>query len=122
MVEVSETSMSDEKVDVGRVRIGRIVFAITSIAFLAYLAFGTIEARIWRFGRLYFEDRDITHIWAYFGDRLPEMPGHGLIEALYWIGLFVTVGGTVVGLWLFLGTDDEEPLRERRHESAEHHG
>lgn len=123
MAEPSDMQSNDERHDGDEgVNVGRIVFAVSSVAFLAYLAFGTIEARIWRFGRLYFEDRDITHVWSYFGDRLPEMPGQGLIEALYWIGLAVTVIGTVLGLWLFLGTDDEDPAHEVHHGSAEHHG
>lgn len=89
-----------------------IVFAISSIAFLAYIAFGTIEARIWRFGRLNFEDRTIRHVWSYFGDRLPELPGQAVISGLYWMALAVMVIGTVAGLWLFLGTPDEDPAHD----------
>lgn len=89
-----------------------IVFAVSSLAFLAYVAFGTVEARIWRFGRLNFEDRTIRHIWGYFGDRLPELPGQAVFSGLYWIALAVMVIGTVAGLWLFLGTPDEDPAHE----------
>lgn len=96
-----------------------IVFAVTSLAFLAYVAFGTIEARIWRFGRLNFEDRTIRHVWAYFGDRLPNLPGQALITGLYWVGLAVMVIGTIAGLWLFLGTPDEDPASET-HAHTEH--
>jgi hypothetical protein len=99
--------------------IPRIVFAVTSLAFLVYIAFGTIEARIWRFGRLNFEDRTIRHVWSYFGDRLPDLPGQTLITGLYWAGLAVMVIGTVAGLWLFLGTPDEDPAGET-HPYTEH--
>lgn len=86
-----------------------LLFGLTTIGFLVYLAIGSIETRIWRFGRLNFEDRTIREVWAYFGDRLPEMPGQPVITALYWMSVAIMVIGTVVGLWLFLGTDDESP-------------
>lgn len=86
-----------------------LVFAIAAIGFLAYLLIGSVEARIWRFGRLYFEDRDVREVWSYFGGHLPQLPGQPVITALYWIALAVMVLGTVAGLWLFLGTEDEEP-------------
>ena len=97
-----------------------ITFAIASVAFLAYIAFGTIEARIWRFGRLNFLDRSIRHVWSYFGDRLPELPGQALITGLYWLGLALMVIGTVAGLWLFLGTPDEDPAGESHAITPEH--
>lgn len=93
-------------------RVPLIVFAVTSLAFLAYVAFGTVEARIWRFGRLNFEDRSIRHVWSYFGDRLPELPGQTFITGLYWVALAVMVIGTVAGLWLFLGTPDDDPASD----------
>lgn len=95
-----------------RINVPLIVFAVTSVAFLAYIAIGTIEARIWRFGRLNFEDRTIRHVWGYFGDRLPELPGQAFISGLYWAALAVMVIGTVLGLWLFLGTPDDDPATD----------
>lgn len=97
------------------------VFGVTALAFLVYLAFGTVEARIWRYGRLYFEDRTIRHVWAYFGDRLPEMPGQPVIQALYWISLAVIVVGAVAGLWLFLIPDDDDAVDAAAQPGAEHH-
>jgi hypothetical protein len=91
------------------IRVPVIVFWVVSVAFLLYLAIGSVEARIWRFGRLNFEDRDVRHVWSYFGDHLPDMPGQSVISALYWISLGVMVIGTILGLWLFLGTEDETP-------------
>lgn len=87
----------------------RIVFAVVSLGFLLYLAIGTVEARIWRFGRLYFEDRSVRDVWAYLSDYLPNLPGGGVISALYWLSLGVMVIGVILGLWLFLGTEDEDP-------------
>lgn len=88
-----------------------LVFGLTSLGFLIWIAFGSVEARIWRYNRLYFEDRTIREVWGYFSDRLPEMPGQPVITALFWTSLVVMIVGTVVGLWLFFGTPDEDPAR-----------
>lgn len=101
----------DETEDGFERQIPLLVFGIASLGFLVWLAFGSVEARIWRFNRLYFEDRTIREVWVYFSDRLPEMPGQPIITALLWISLVVMVIGTVVGLWLFLGSHDEDPAR-----------
>lgn len=95
-----------------RLSFSRLLFGIAALAFLAYLAIGSIEARIWRFGRIYFEDRSVREVWAYFGDRLPDMPGQPVISALYWISLAVMVVGSIVGLWLFLGSEDDDPSHD----------
>lgn len=93
-------------------RIPLIVFFVVSAGFLIFLAIGTVEARIWRFGRLNFEDRSVRHVWSYLGDHLPDMPGQPVISALYWISVVVMVVGTILGLWLFLGTPDEDPASD----------
>ncbi len=111
MTEQDEQAGAEEPQEQGRSLVPLAVFGVTSLAFLLYLAFGTIEARIWRYGRLYFEDRTIRHVWAYFGDRLPDMPGQPVIQALYWISLAVIVAGAVVGLWLFLVPDEDDCFR-----------
>lgn len=85
----------------------RIVWGIVSAAFIGYLLFGKIETRIWSFGRLSFKDRQIRHVWAYFGDRLPDMPGSALMPVLFYLSLVVLVVGTVVGLWFFLIGDGD---------------
>jgi hypothetical protein len=78
------------------------VWLVVSAGFLAYLAFGSVEARIWNFGRLLFQDREITQVWAYFGGRLPDLPASALTPVLYYLSLFVMVAGTLLGLWYFL--------------------
>ena len=85
----------------------RMVWGIFSAAFVGYLAFGSIEARIWSFGRLSFKERQIAHVWAYFGNHLPDMPGSTAMLMLYYLSLVVMVAGTVVGLWLFLVSDGD---------------
>lgn len=114
---IAESPPVDEN---GTVNLALIVFAISALAFVVYLAFGTIQARIWRFGRLNFEDRTIRHVWSYFGDRLPELPGQAVISTLYWLALAVMVIGTVIGLWLFLATPDDDPAHDASAASVEH--
>lgn len=99
-----------------------IVFAVVSLGFLLYLAIGTVEARIWRFGRLYFEDRNVRDVWGYLGDHVPDMPGQGIITVLYWVSLIVMIAGVILGLWLFLGPDDGDPAIEAATTRPEHSG
>lgn len=82
--------------------ISRVAWLVVSAGFLAYLAFGSVEARIWSYGRLYFQDRRIAHVWAYFGDYLPDLPADPLTAILYYVSLAVMVLGTILGLWYFL--------------------
>lgn len=119
--QVDGPEAEDEAHERGRTRRPRLMFGVTSLAFLVYLAFGSVEVRIWRYGRLYFEDRTIRHVWAYFGDRLPDMPGQPVIQALYWLSLTVIVVGAVAGLWLFLEPDQDDVIDDAVRSSAERH-
>lgn len=119
--QVDGPEAEDEAHERGGTRRPRLMFGVTSLAFLVYLAFGSVEVRIWRYGRLYFEDRTIRHVWAYFGDRLPDMPGQPVIQALYWLSLTVIVVGAVAGLWLFLEPDQDDVIDDAVRSSAERH-
>lgn len=92
----------------GASRLPILVWAATSAVVLIYLAFGSVETRIWRLGRLTFQDRRIVHVWRYFGDRLPDMPGGPLFPTLYYLSLAVLVLGTILGVGMFLLTGDED--------------
>ena len=89
------------------------VWLLVSVGFLAYLAFGSVEARIWSFGRLFFQNRKIVHVWAYFGHRLPDLPGAPLTATLYYVSLAVMVMGTVLGLWYMLVDDGDSKTAAR---------
>ena len=86
-----------------RARFG--VWLVLSALFLGFIAFGSVDARIWRTGQLYFRERGVAHVWGYLGRHLPEMPAQSLITALYYLSVAVMVGGTVLGLWYFLQED-----------------
>lgn len=81
------------------------MWLVLSALFLGFIAFGSVDARIWRTGQLYFRERGVAHVWGYFGRHLPEMPAQSLITVLYYLSVAVMVGGTALGLWYFLQED-----------------
>lgn len=128
-----ESPISDEdetRRESWRGRAPFLVWLLASAGFLGYLAFGSIEARIWSYGRLFFQDRKIVHVWAYFGDRLPDMPASPLTPVLYYLSIGVMVAGTVLGLWYLLvevGDHDAGPAASPTKTSftpdpPQHHG
>ena len=103
-----DTALSAPAVD----PIRGIVFALLSIAFLVWVAFGQVEARVWVAGKLTILDRPIAGMWRYLGTNLPNLPATGLISMLFWLSISFVVIGTIAGLWLFLCTPDDEPHDE----------
>lgn len=90
----------------------RVIFAILSAGFLIWVIFGTVEARVWVSGKLTLLDRRIATMWQYLGNNLPDLPASGVISMLYWLSISFVVIGTIVGLWLFLCTPDDQPHDE----------
>lgn len=86
-----------------------VVFAVMSAGFLVWVVFGQVEARVWVSGQLTLLDRRISSMWLYLGENLPNLPAAGVISMAYWLSISMIVVGTVVGLWLFLGTPDADP-------------
>lgn len=93
-----------------RVRRGHMVrlalFTVGSIAFLVYVVFGSVEARVWTAGNLEFENRSILGMWSSMLDMLPPLPGGDIWRWIVIISLLTIVLGTIGGLWLFLGESD----------------
>lgn len=85
------------------------VWLVLSAAFLGFVVFGSVDARIWRSGQLYFQERGVAHVWGYFGRHLPELPAQSFITVIYYLSVAVMIGGSVLGLWMFLQQDDTEP-------------
>lgn len=85
-----------------------ITFAVLSVGFVAWVAFGQIEARVWVEGQLNLLDRRIADMWRYLGNNLPSLPAPAFFETVYWLSISFVVVGTVIGLWLFLGTPDHD--------------
>ena len=97
---------------------GRVVWGIVALGFVGYLVFGTVSARIWRFNRLYFEDRRILEIWRYEVNNLPDVPTQGALTLLYYGSVVVLIGGVVLGLWYLL---DETGFRDSTHTAPSDH-
>lgn len=89
-----------------------VVFAAMSAGFLTWLVLGQIEARVWVAGRLTLLDRRVASMWRYLGNNLPDLPAPALISMLFWLSISFVVIGTIAGLWLFLGTPDDQPHDE----------
>ena len=103
----SKRTETDESAPVNPVR--QVVFTIMSAGFLLWVAFGQVEARVWVSGRLTMLDRRIASMWQYLGNNLPDLPASAVLSMIYWLSISFFVIGTVAGLWLFLGTSDENP-------------
>ena len=88
----------------------RTLWAIGAVLFLAWVALGSVSARIWRFNRLYFEDRRILEVWRYEGSNLPDVPFPGALIVLYYGAVLALVVGTILGLWYLL---DETGFRSQ---------
>lgn len=89
-----------------------VVFAVMSVGFLVWVLFGQVEARVWVSGKLTLLDRRISSMWHYLGNNLPDLPAAGVFSMAFWLSISFVVIGTVAGLWLFLGTPDDNPNDE----------
>lgn len=83
-----------------RVRI--VVWTILSLALVAFLAFGSVDARIWRFGRLHVESKSIATIWRIQGDSLPQVSRQWMMETLFYGSIVVFVVCVVLGMRLLI--------------------
>jgi hypothetical protein len=102
---------------------GLLVWGAVSLGFIVLLSFGSLEARIWRFNRLHFEDRKILDVWAYEGRNLPDISAQNFFTVLYYVTVIALVLGTVFGLWLLLdeaGTGARKQSTTGADESPEH--
>ena len=86
-----------------------VVFAVLAVGFFVWVVFGQVEARVWVSGELTLLDRPIATMWQYLGNNLPDLPAPGLFSIIYWLSIAFVVIGTIAGLWLFLGTPDNDP-------------
>jgi hypothetical protein len=84
----------------GRVRLA--LWAILSIAFFAYIAFGSVNARIWRLGELEVESRSIVRIWRIQGQELPDATYQWMIQGVFYGAIAVFVVCVIAGMRLLL--------------------
>lgn len=96
---------------------GLIAWAVISLGFLAYLAFGSIDARIWRFGNLRVEPRSVLRVWTLQAETLPTVSQQWLLTSLFYASVITVVACAVIGIWLLLdsagtGISRSEPAAE----------
>ena len=94
-----------------------IVWVVLSLAFLGYLAFGTVGARIWRFGQLQIESRSIASTWRVQGRNLPDVSHQWLIESVFYGAIGVFVVCTIVGMRVLLAESTDDRVRVGNHHS-----
>lgn len=87
---------------------GVIVWLIASLAFLGYLAFGSVTVQVWRFSEFLqqyypiYIQRRILHIWIYQGKQLPQVRFSWVLLVIYYGCLFICLAGAIYGVWLLL--------------------
>jgi hypothetical protein len=88
-----------------------VLWALCSIALLAYVALGSVPTYIWRFGRLYEETKPVLGIWTIEVNNLPQVSHQWILNSTFYAALIVFLFGAVVGLWFLLGATENEITR-----------
>ncbi len=89
------------------------VWAVASLAFLGYLAFGSVQARIWRFGQLEIESKSILGVWRVQAESLPDVSNGWLLQlAFNGSAIVVVVCVVLLMRYLLLEAGDESAAVE----------
>lgn len=84
-------------------KIGLAVFGTLSVAWIAFLLLGKVNARFWLSGEHQIAWKSIRGIWAI---QLDELPGGAAIQWLVAGSMAVFVVGVIAGLYLLLVASD----------------
>ena len=96
------------------------VWAAITLAFLAFLALGSVRIHQWRWSFILeapqedIETVRLIRIWTYQANRLPDFEISGAITALFYVSLFVFVVGSIIATWLLLARPDDAPAGVER--------
>jgi len=97
---------------------GIIVWAVLSLAFLAYIAVGSIRVQFWGLDDTFsfyikrIESRSVLHVWSYEIGHLPEVTHQWALNAAFGGAAIVMILGIIAGIWLMLdevGTGRAQP-------------
>ncbi len=109
----------------GRGRIdGLIAWTVLSIGFLGFIAFGSVDARIWRFSNLQIESRSVLRIWTLQAETLPRVAQQWMLTSLFYACILMVIACTVIGIWLLLDaagtgrTSEPDSSEATRHDPA----
>jgi hypothetical protein len=96
------TSLAPRTDDTGASRRGStirlVVWVLLSVAFIAFLLFGSVNARIWRFGRLRIESKSIAEIWKIQADNLPDLTSGWIMQVVFLGSMLVFVACVIIGM------------------------
>ena len=93
-----------------------IVWAAITLAFLAFLAFGSVRIHQWRWSVILdapqedIETVRLIRIWTYQANRLPDVEISGAMTVLFYVSLLVFVVGSIAAAWLLLTRPDDAPI------------
>ncbi len=114
------TSPSPRTADTGAHRRGStirfVVWVVLSVAFVAFLLFGSVNARIWRFGQLRIESKSIAEIWKIQADNLPNLTSGWIMQSVFIGSMLVFAACVIVGMRFLLeqAASDTSPVTNDR--------
>ena len=85
-----------------------IVWTLLSLAFILFIVFGTVDARIWRFGQLRVESKSIARIWQVQAQNLPQVSYQWALDFLFYGALAVFVLCVIVGFRYLLDQSGDD--------------
>jgi hypothetical protein len=81
---------------------GLIAWCLISIGLLAYIGFGSVDARIWRFNNLRIESRSVLRVWTLQAETLPTVSQQWLLSSLFYACIILFIACALIGLWFLL--------------------
>lgn len=99
-----------------------ILWAVVTTALFGYIAFGSVPAYMWRFGRLHDDARQVRGIWTIQAGNLPDVSAQWLMDGLFYGALVAFLVGVALGLWYLLSPEDSDasPVESAPHPDAGH--
>lgn len=79
-----------------------IAWALISAGLLAFITVGSVDTRVWRFGRLRVEPRSVLGIWEYQVDNLPRVAHQWVLDGLVVGAIVVFLLGVCAAVWLLI--------------------
>lgn len=79
-----------------------------TLAFIAYLTFGSVNARFWQFGDLRIESRSIARTWRVQAESLHRVAHQWMLEALFYGAILIFIAGVIIGIRLLLVPEERE--------------
>jgi hypothetical protein len=107
VIATEQDTSQDRQVTGSLVRLA--LWAALSLAFVAYLAFGSVSVRIWRLNNLLIERKSLRGVWERAYDALPAVEHQWLLSSAFFGSLVLFVVGVIVGARLLLDAPDDAP-------------